>query len=698
MKFNTLKSILDQSGSIVPIVSGKRSIIGWNQYQTIAATEKEVFGWVESGSYDGFGCMMGYGGFHVIDIDQKNVCQHFSGSVFREVWKEVPDELKDKLTVQRTMNGGEHIIYRCPVEASHITLAKNPENGKVVIEGIGSQSYIRIYDDVPSGSWCDVKPISVKDHQFLIGKSIEVGCRLFGDQIETDSSTEVSKLQKSEIRKVTTKNLQFVSASAAEIERNGIDITENYEDWIRVGYAISNEVGEDGREYFHKISGVNLGYDPTETDSVFNSILKGERRNGKATGGTLRHLMKKYKVPAPEEEGKVAQKTKLAISHIRSKELKLNEFTNKVEVATGELLTDRDVNNIYIELRKRGLSISKNDVAAIINSGEIESINPLRQWLKNVELSANDAAIKELLDCLILKDDDPEMQNFIRGMVLKWMLQIPAMIYDGVLPRLVPVAIGGTYIGKSEFFRRLLPPELSKYYAESGLDRDKDSEILMSEHLIVNVDELAGIMRSSKHVERFKSISSAQNFTLRTPYGKINERFQRKAILCGTSNKLDIIMDHDTGNSRIIPLELVDIDKEKYNSIDREALFGALAKMYKNVGKEVLYLSTDEREKLQRKSDDHTVVNIEKELISMFIEQSEKNEGCFLTVTQICDFLADLTEQNLAPQKVSREMNNLGFIKDRKRVNGSRAALNGFYCKMKDMSPRKFRDRLNEVM
>jgi Holliday junction resolvase-like predicted endonuclease len=42
MEKGIVQDLVNQSGSIVPIVEGKRSIKNWNQYQTQAATKEEV--------------------------------------------------------------------------------------------------------------------------------------------------------------------------------------------------------------------------------------------------------------------------------------------------------------------------------------------------------------------------------------------------------------------------------------------------------------------------------------------------------------------------------------------------------------------------------------------------------------------------------------------------------------------------------
>ena len=58
------------------------------------------------------------------------------------------------------------------------------------------------------------------------------------------------------------------------IERDGIDITADYEDWYRIGAALANQFGEDGGEYFHRVSRFHREYNKREADYKFNSCKK----------------------------------------------------------------------------------------------------------------------------------------------------------------------------------------------------------------------------------------------------------------------------------------------------------------------------------------------------------------------------------------------------------------------------------------
>lgn len=45
-----------------------------------------------------------------------------------------------------------------------------------------------------------------------------------------------------------------VETLIARIEETGTDINERYKHWFRVGCALASEFGEEGRDYFHRLS------------------------------------------------------------------------------------------------------------------------------------------------------------------------------------------------------------------------------------------------------------------------------------------------------------------------------------------------------------------------------------------------------------------------------------------------------------
>lgn len=67
-----------------------------------------------------------------------------------------------------------------------------------------------------------------------------------------------------------------------QIEYTGTDITQGYDNWRNIGFALADEFGEMGRDYFHRISKFNSAYDYKECDVQYNNCLKA-----KGTGVTM---------------------------------------------------------------------------------------------------------------------------------------------------------------------------------------------------------------------------------------------------------------------------------------------------------------------------------------------------------------------------------------------------------------------------
>ena len=60
------------------------------------------------------------------------------------------------------------------------------------------------------------------------------------------------------------------------LEQSSIDITDTYEKWRDIGFAISEEYGEVGRDYYHRISRNYSGYDHKECDEQYNKCLQAK--------------------------------------------------------------------------------------------------------------------------------------------------------------------------------------------------------------------------------------------------------------------------------------------------------------------------------------------------------------------------------------------------------------------------------------
>ena len=73
-----------------------------------------------------------------------------------------------------------------------------------------------------------------------------------------------------------------VARLCREIVMQHIDLTANYEDWVKIGASLSS-IGESGRQWFHLCSSQNSGYNSAECDRKFNNLLRSTRQIGIGT-------------------------------------------------------------------------------------------------------------------------------------------------------------------------------------------------------------------------------------------------------------------------------------------------------------------------------------------------------------------------------------------------------------------------------
>lgn len=86
-----------------------------------------------------------------------------------------------------------------------------------------------------------------------------------------------------------------VECVVRKIEQRAIDIAPNYKDWMELGFALVDGLGENGREYYHRISKFYPTYQREETDKQYTHCLQS-----KGQGITIRsffHLANQAGIP-----------------------------------------------------------------------------------------------------------------------------------------------------------------------------------------------------------------------------------------------------------------------------------------------------------------------------------------------------------------------------------------------------------------
>jgi len=120
-----------------------------------------------------------------------------------------------------------------------------------------------------------------------IGINIDQSCKdyarlrffSFDSEAYHNPKAKALRLKKPAAKKVY-KNFTITSESEKvdklinEINKFSLDITSNYEDWIKIAGALNSEFGENGRGYFHNISKFHANYDAKKCDKKYDSCKK----------------------------------------------------------------------------------------------------------------------------------------------------------------------------------------------------------------------------------------------------------------------------------------------------------------------------------------------------------------------------------------------------------------------------------------
>jgi hypothetical protein len=497
-----------------------------------------------------------------------------------------------------------------------------------------------------------------------------------------------------------------------QILGRGINLCEDYNEWCRIGFALADKFGEEGEDYFHRLSQMSLKYNEKICHEQYKRCLRGKgtekvqistfyflakqagvnivsektktisrvTRNGKKSGLGVDQIVKmlekndgitgvddtvseifEQKSDYEDAEESVLHLLEMFISS--NYQLRMNEVTGYLENYQ-KVQYESDLNTIFIAAKKVIPTLDFKLMMRLLKSDFIPQFNPFFDYLGSdgipfplpaTPIENGDKFKSPIIDkfasCII--NEDPAYTLYFTR---KWLVSIISAMHKVHSPLLHCLA-GKQNTGKTEFYRRLLPKKLMGYFQQSKLDKGKDDELLMCENILIMDDELSG--KSKADSIKLNSITSQDYYSLRRPYGDHNEKVLRYAVLCGTTNYPQNILTDPTGNRRVIPIEVIDINKELYNSISKDDLFMEAFRLYKE-GFD-WRITKDDIPYLNVNSERYEVVIKERELIQKYYYPDGHFE---MTTTDIMVELSQITKQNnLSLITIGRELKNLGFSK-----------------------------------
>jgi len=488
----------------------------------------------------------------------------------------------------------------------------------------------------------------------------------------------------------------------AQIVNLRIDLTADYDRWVKIGFAFADKFGEGGREYYHVVSSINEKYSRPRTEKQYNYSLKRTATLKLATISTFYYYCKEAglklfsertnKIKRVTINSKAAGLGKQQIKEILEKEdikdvddmisqvfenavsqgdgdsildqlelymtanykLERNVISRYIEKIGGERLEQRDLNSMYIAAKKVLNNVSYELFERLIMSDYVQNYNPIKRFLNQFDqdFEEDKTFSSPLIDKMSASiiNDAPEFTNYF---FKKWLVGSISCAFGEHSPLMFVLSGEKHGTGKTEWFRRLLPSEMRMYYAESKLDAGKDDEILMTQKWFIMDDEMSG--KNKKEEQRLKELTSKQWFDLREPYGRINVSLERLACMCATTNSKNIL--RDTENRRIIPVNVISINHGLYNSVNKKELFKEAYFLWRSgfnwtvLGPDITYLKTHEFE--------FEAVTVEKELLMKFYTPENADE--LMTASEIKVEIEMLTQQRLSVEVIGKQLSKNNF-------------------------------------
>jgi hypothetical protein len=474
----------------------------------------------------------------------------------------------------------------------------------------------------------------------------------------------------------------------SQLESNRIDITSTYDDWIKICFALIDGLGSTARDYFHRVSSINPKYNHSDCDKQFDNCLNSQ--NSGITIKTFFGFAKDHGIICkglpPARLKKVSPDSQLKTPNSITGEqyksstnkfhLVRNYLTNHFDIRYNTVSTEFEYkeknqeeykamneNNIFIKMSLDGLTFSLNNLMAFLKSDLVPRYNPLTRYFESLpEWSGETDYIQNLASYVKLK---PEVHERFDTHFKKWLVRVvKCAIVDSYFNKQAFILVHDKQnSGKSTFCRFLCPPSLSNYIAEN-LSIDKDSRILLTTNLLINLDELSTL--SKFEINSLKSLFSKDKINDRLPYDRKNSIIPRRASFIGSTNQAEFLSD-ESGSVRWLCFVIESIDWAYKEKINIDEVWAQAYHLFKT--NFVCDLNQDEIKENEEYNRQFNITTSEFELIQKYLSPATKEvHECFMTATEILLYIAEQTfgRAKLNTNNVGKALKMLSFSREKK--------------------------------
>ena len=320
-------------------------------------------------------------------------------------------------------------------------------------------------------------------------------------------------------------------------------------------------------------------------------------------------------------------------------EFKYNEilcrtfYKEKVKGASFSLLKGYKFNSIFRELKNNDIKVSAQGLKCLLESDFVKRFNPFKDYFATLpEWDEKQDYISDLASKVSTTDDE-----LFKWAFKKWLVAfVGCSIKENVANHSVLILTGEQGSGKTTWLMNLLPKQLKEYgYSGNIKPGNKDSNILLSEKILINIDELASY--SKAQVEAYKELITKDKITERRAYGYFSENYTRRASFVGSSNHNEILMDV-TGNRRFLVFETLNINYK--STIDYTQLYAQALHLF-NTGFQH-YFDKEDIKRIERNNEKYKQSSQEDEYVEKYFslpEFTEDEERVYMNATEVVEYL-----------------------------------------------------------
>lgn len=447
-------------------------------------------------------------------------------------------------------------------------------------------------------------------------------------------------------RQATLHNTFQINKGKAQTEAEGIEVDDRD---IKEVYRFAHEINKSGRPWTQTdVSNMASTYlvDIKFVEKIFKYIFDKHKDE--------------YGIENKPEVYRILLFLKQNYDIIRNEVTLRREYKYKDEVEFRKLNSD----TIYLDLMKANFKFTLDKLKSILRSDEVISFNPFREYFENLEPWDGVSHHIETLANYIKTDN----QQFYETQFKKALVRSIACTLDHKENRIVFVFVGEKQeTGKSTFIR-FLNPFNGKYYTESPIKDNKDSEFRFAENFIYNLEELSSL--NNIEINKLKAIISKSVIKERKPYAEDEEEQPRRCNFWGSTNKSEFL--NDTENTRWLCFNVKSIEWGYKTAIDINKVYAQAYALYKE-GFDY-HLTDEERGIRESTNQNFEVRGHEHDLISMHFKVATEEDGEFLNITEIQHELLQKTGNMIKLNNIAlgRSLTQLGFISSRRILNGQR--------------------------